>query len=398
MVARVDICKMINRILKGIPFIVLCAMVTACVTALPMKHEYKAREDFPVPKNEVWKLVSTFLLDSFYAINTVDQKSGYLKTEEFNVPYEGFQYKSEHADCGQLGGLHVYRKMIGYYEIFISSPDENSTVVRIVPYYRASLWSGNSFKGWVPCQSRGYVEKLLINDLWAKIEAAHPNLVRQPEKSAVKEPEDVSTPPVPIMEGNENETEKPDLRIQSETEPNDITIKYEHALQEIERLNNEVNRLKTETYSESHGKNQERSGLPDAEDLPDMHMPSENSEAIESVPDQDNKKDAMTVEPVGQDEDPALEFYTIQIGSFLEIDRAEREFNHIAELLQAKTYDNLRIEKIGEFYVVRIGKYDTFSSAEAIFRELVHKIDSPTVLKAYIKEERIIKLQDIPSL
>ena len=112
---------------------------------------------------------SNFLEAEVSAIDTADKKSGYLKTKEFTVPYNGFQYQSKYADCGKLGGLNVYHEIIGYYEIFITESDEKKTTVRTLPHYRASLWSGKDFKGWVPCESRGYVEQLLMDDLRAKI-------------------------------------------------------------------------------------------------------------------------------------------------------------------------------------------------------------------------------------
>ncbi len=196
----------ITHFLKRLPYIVVLILVTGCVTIPPTKHEYKSHENFPVSLNKVWNLSSNFLAEKVAAIDTADKKSGFLKTKEFNVPYEGFQYKSIYADCGELAGLYVYRKIIGHYDIFISESEDNRTTLRTFPHYRASLWLENNFKGWVQCQSRGYVEKLLINNIWANIRKSLPEkaLIPQPKNGMDKESERM--PAVLILKSQEHDT------------------------------------------------------------------------------------------------------------------------------------------------------------------------------------------------
>ncbi len=106
-----------------------------------------------------------------------------------------------------------------------------------------------------------------------------------------------------------------------------------------------------------------------------------------------DKEHTDAAEPVNRSREEHVEVYTIQAGSFRGIERARVQFDFITNLLQKKAYDNLRIEKIGDFYTVRLGKYDKYSSAKNQLRELMHKIDSLHILKAYIKEDRIIMQQ-----
>ena len=49
--------------------------------------------------------------------------------------------------------------------------------------------------------------------------------------------------------------------------------------------------------------------------------------------------------------------YTFQTGSFIHIEDAQKQFDHIAKLLNEDETDHLRIEKIGKFYSVRLGKF-----------------------------------------
>ncbi len=355
--------KMIAQCIKKAPYIVVIVFMTGCVTALPMKHEYTSRETLPLPFDDVWELSSNFLEQNVSAIDTADKKSGYIITKEFNVPYNGFQYQSEYADCGQLGSLYVYHEIVGNYEIFISPLEDNRSSIRIIPDYRASLWIGKSFKGWVPCQSRGYFEQLLVNDLRTKKKESHALDIQNKDMEA---------------------TVDPGTNMSSETEMSELKVKYKNALQNIDKLNNEVSMLKKQKENE---KNKRYAGKPETsgrESSSGSAKTSYNGVTARSSP----KKTARSL---SQEKDVMSEIYTIQTGSFLNIDRAQEQFSFIAEHMKAKDYNNLRIERIGKYYTVRLGKYENDSSTKELLQKLNHKIKSPVVLKAYIKEDRIIK-------
>ena len=81
--------------------------------------------------------------------------------------------------------------------------------------------------------------------------------------------------------------------------------------------------------------------------------------------------------------------YTIQIGSFLTFARAQNEFNSKMEVL-TKEYDSfLRIEKIGTFYTVRLGKIESYSSAENFIKSVSSKMPKAKILKAFLKYDRL---------
>jgi tetratricopeptide (TPR) repeat protein len=84
--------------------------------------------------------------------------------------------------------------------------------------------------------------------------------------------------------------------------------------------------------------------------------------------------------------------HTISISSFQNIAPAEKQFESIAEKLQDQELDHLRIEKIGKFYCVRLGKFDSRASADQFHNSVKKNMPKATVMKAYIKEERIVKI------
>jgi tetratricopeptide (TPR) repeat protein len=85
-------------------------------------------------------------------------------------------------------------------------------------------------------------------------------------------------------------------------------------------------------------------------------------------------------------------YHTISISSFSNIAPAEKQFESLTKTLQEQDLDHLRIEKIGKFYCVRLGKFDDKASADKIYNEVKEKLPGGTIMTAYIKDERIVKL------
>jgi tetratricopeptide (TPR) repeat protein len=93
------------------------------------------------------------------------------------------------------------------------------------------------------------------------------------------------------------------------------------------------------------------------------------------------------------DQNASQIIYTIQTGSFIEIERARKEFESIHQGLNEKELNYLRIEKVGGFYSVRLGKFEDYASADIFLKTVMTEL-SPTaiILKAHIKGNRIMKL------
>jgi hypothetical protein len=84
--------------------------------------------------------------------------------------------------------------------------------------------------------------------------------------------------------------------------------------------------------------------------------------------------------------------YTIQTGSFVGMKYAGKQFNSLVKSLNKKGLAYLRIEKIGRYNAVRLGKFDNHAAAEKFFRANKSHLSKAIILDAYIKDERIKKL------
>lgn len=155
---------MASRAGKKLFLLSVLLIVTGCATLPPIKHKIKTKEIYTAPYDKLWELANDSV-SIVAAIEEADKKSGVIRTKEFKTPYEGFQYVSKYADCGEPGGMYVYRGIIGYFEISISEIDGNKVSVEANVHYHAPMWFGKSFKGTVVCQSRGHLEKQLFEDL-----------------------------------------------------------------------------------------------------------------------------------------------------------------------------------------------------------------------------------------
>ena len=83
--------------------------------------------------------------------------------------------------------------------------------------------------------------------------------------------------------------------------------------------------------------------------------------------------------------------YTIQTGSFKRYADAQKEFNSIQQRLDGKDMSHLRIEKIGDYYSVRVGNYEHQDSAEKYLQAMRPQLSDSIITKAYMKDERIKK-------
>ena len=54
----------------------------------------------------------------------------------------------------------------------------------------------------------------------------------------------------------------------------------------------------------------------------------------------------------------------------------------------------LRIEKVGKYYSVRLGKFDNYETAKKYLQDVRLRLSEAIILKANIKDERIIRLYE----
>ncbi len=112
----------------------------------------------------------------------------------------------------------------------------------------------------------------------------------------------------------------------------------------------------------------------------------EHPEEIASI----NKDGLIEIKQDAIEHEPRA-VYTIQTGSFTYIHYARDRFNSIAEELNDKELDHLRIEKVGEFNTVRLGKFEDLQSAGEFLSSIKSRLAEALILNAYIKDNRIIQ-------
>jgi len=81
---------------------------------------------------------------------------------------------------------------------------------------------------------------------------------------------------------------------------------------------------------------------------------------------------------------------TIQIGSYLTKDDANKQFNSAVDNIDGPL-DSLRIEKIGKYYAVRLGSYSSCKDSDEVLSRIFPFCPEAITLSAHIKPERIIR-------
>ncbi len=112
----------------------------------------------------------------------------------------------------------------------------------------------------------------------------------------------------------------------------------------------------------------------------------EQPEQIASI----NKDELIEIKQAAIEHEPQA-IYTIQTGSFTYLNNALDRFTSIAEELNEKELDHLRIERVGEFNTVRLGKFEDLQSAGEFLSSIESRLTEAIIVNAYIKDNRIIQ-------
>jgi hypothetical protein len=84
-------------------------------------------------------------------------------------------------------------------------------------------------------------------------------------------------------------------------------------------------------------------------------------------------------------------FHTIQTGSFVDSKSAKKQFDSIVKRLNEKELSFLRIEKIGKFYALRLGKFKDYATANKFLQTNKTQLNGAIILKTDTSEDRIIQ-------
>ena len=106
-------------------------------------------------------------------------------------------------------------------------------------------------------------------------------------------------------------------------------------------------------------------------------------------------KDKLNQKMNVDSQNESRKIYTIQIGSHMKKADAEEEFNSIRQSYNKKDLNFLRIEKVGKYYTIRLGKFRDYTAAEKFLKAIQPRLSKPIILNAYIKDKRIIGIYTV---
>ncbi len=84
--------------------------------------------------------------------------------------------------------------------------------------------------------------------------------------------------------------------------------------------------------------------------------------------------------------------YTIQAASFSSESDSLEYYESLMGTLNEEELDYLRVEKVGSYYSVRIGKYDDYKGVMKMLRSISTGVRGAIAMEAYIRDERIVRL------
>jgi hypothetical protein len=116
-----------------------------------------------------------------------------------------------------------------------------------------------------------------------------------------------------------------------------------------------------------------------------VELPAADSDDIHAKASQDSIERRVVPGPDG----PLPLVYTIQAGSFNDMDSAWKLYDSIMNKLYQKDLAYLRIEKVGQYYAVRIGKFRDQRHAKIFHDNIKSQLSTSRMMKAYIKKERL---------
>lgn len=84
------------------------------------------------------------------------------------------------------------------------------------------------------------------------------------------------------------------------------------------------------------------------------------------------------------------EYYTLQIGNFLTLDEAKKEFDELTRKLKGNDLNDLRIERAGRYFSFRLGKFETYSAVKDFLARMGNQLPETVVMIGKIEDEQII--------
>jgi hypothetical protein len=84
--------------------------------------------------------------------------------------------------------------------------------------------------------------------------------------------------------------------------------------------------------------------------------------------------------------------YTIQTGSYVHEKDALKYFEYVAQGLSEKDRGDLRVVKVGEYYAVRFGRFESYANANNLKKAVTPEFPDALILKTNIQKNALIKM------
>jgi len=193
------------------------------------------------------------------------------------------------------------------------------------------------------------------------------------------------------------EVEKPRNKIALIDNAVDLPLKDQQKAQELKEAKEEVK----ESLKEITKPRNESALIKEKDDTQKI---KQNNDTIEASSDKDDKNIVQTRSDKKIDNTTKFNkklkvdsqyaskiIYTIQTGSFLKLEQAQEQYDSMLKILNGKESSFLRIEKIGKYYAVRLGRFNDYNAAEQFIVSVKPDLSNAVILEVYIKEERIVR-------
>ncbi|MBC8413349.1 tetratricopeptide repeat protein [bacterium] len=90
-------------------------------------------------------------------------------------------------------------------------------------------------------------------------------------------------------------------------------------------------------------------------------------------------------------------YHTIQLISYVNEAPARRQFEVIAGRLKKNELPFLRVEKVGKYYALRLGRFESYHDVSGLYESLKDEIPEAAVIKGYVRGDRVVKIYRVTS-
>ena len=144
------------------------SLLAACATYPPPKEDIPDTRMFENGYNDVWETVLETLAEQNIEVTSSGKRSGEIVAEDNTVAlrqYEPGRYDSRYCFCGSPPRYHALTDLVGEYRFSVTPASVGRTSVKIDVSYKAAIYSGERFTGWLPCPSKGIFESFFFDEL-----------------------------------------------------------------------------------------------------------------------------------------------------------------------------------------------------------------------------------------